>query len=322
MKTKYFNLFAVLVLVLLFFSCGELCIGGTKCYMEPGEEIVNLNKEASLRCSEMFTGHLTENSKLTILSSVDISFNQERIIAGYKKVIASVEKLLGKDIPTRQFKLVLISFKKIPHNYKYIDSSNIEEKTTVVLLDENSKMAATDEILCSVSSLAHELVHRIGHFPSVKRNFSLAGGWFEEGVACYSEYLAGIGCKGGHADERESVTAFLDEKTRNYIFKSFAPGITVMKMNKEERRKYKILSKEKIESIWQKVDKGYDASLGAFIFLERKIGREKLWEIIRALDEKHRYQDENFYQDLASKVGFDIRKVTQQEIEEVFADNK
>ncbi len=39
---------------------------------------------------------------------------------------------------------------------------------------------------------------------------------------------------------------------------------------------------------------------------------------MREMQGKHEYQDEAFYQDLASKVGFDIRKVTKQEIEKTF----
>ncbi len=82
------------------------------------------------------------------------------------------------------------------------------------------------------------------------------------------------------------------------------------------------MTKDEIKAFWKPIDDGFDASLGAFIFLEKKIGKDKLFQIVHELQGKHEYQDEAFYQDLASKDGFDIRKVTQKEIEKTFAEDK
>ena len=58
----------------------------------------------------------------------------------------------------------------------------------------------------------------------------------------------------------------------------------------------------------------YTTALGAFLFLERIEGREKLQGIIRRLVARHKFQGPSFYRDLKKEIGFDIRKVTTSQI--------
>ncbi len=294
--------------------------------MEPGKQQLDLNSEIQKRCVEIFRGNFGKEYHLSIIASTEIKMSSDEIVKAYENILATVEKLAQRKFPKKNFQLIVIYFDKRPKNYIYNVRNINSQESTLVILEGNSNLDRTNEIICELEAFGpHEFFHTSVRwlYPGVKSGKLCGAGWFEEGLACYCNYLSDFyfsQCKEKRtqSDGNIAMVAFTNNEIRQDLWKNFSPG------NESwlNRNKFKKMTEEEIKAFWKPLDDGLDASLGAFIFLERRIGKDKLFEIVHNLQGKHEYQDEKFYQDLASYVGFDIRKVTQQEIEEVFADNK
>jgi hypothetical protein len=289
--------------------------------MKPGDKVVDINKEVKERCTETFSGNFGKGYHLSIVSPKDIHYEQKKILDAYEKILSTVEGLSQKNYPKKKFQLVVINFEKKPKNFNYTAPNVKDTETTLVMLEGNEE-SWTDKIICQLETFApHEYFHTavFGLYPGVKEGHFAGAGWFEEGLACYCTYLCDFNfpmCskKETHSDENKAKEMFLKEEIRNKLWGDFSPG----NISWKNRNKFKNMSEEEIKAFWKPIDDGYDASLGAFIYLEKRIGREKLFQIVRNLQGKHDYQDESFYKDLESLLGFDIRKVTTDEIRKVF----
>lgn len=289
--------------------------------MEPDLPVLDMNKEIKNRCSLTFTGDIGRGCNLSIMSSREIMYDPVKIKDACEKILLTAESLSNRQSPQKRFQLVLIEFSKRPKNYLYNPAASKTTHSMLVILEGAKAGDRTDEIICGMLDFEpHELFHFIvfGIYPGVNSGNLNGGGWFEEGLANYCGYLAALDfgqCTGkdGQLEAGKALEYFSDDGIREIMWKDFSPGNELWK----NRDRMKEMTQEEIKAFWKPIDQGNYASFGAFIYMEKKIGKERLFKIIWNMQGKHEYQDEQFYKDLATQVGFDIRKVGKEEIKSV-----
>jgi hypothetical protein len=288
-------------------------------YMEPGKPVLDVNKVVAARCANVFERPLLNGRSLQILAPRDLKIDGPRILATYERMIAAVQDLSGRMLPKEDFRLIVLPLESDPAtiNYRYVPPG--DRFTELALLKKDAPGDVTERILCDLAgSEPHGLWYELGRATMARPGRFTGAGWFEEGLECYVSYLTPIAiCKPkGHTGARGAALAFADAKTRAGLWTTFCPGCEKSKIPDKRTN----LNKDEIAAFWKPIDQGYDASLGAFLFLERKLGREMLREVIRSIYGVHHYQDEAFYKDLARLCGFDVRSLTTEEVAEQLKD--
>ena len=191
--------------------------------------------------------------------------------------------------------IIIMTINKYPDNYKYI-SPKFRGYVDCILTSPDSRPLI--EKMCDRTP--HEMLHHIlPRSVAVEERYA---GWYEEGLASYISILCkeDMGLVNVKEERKEALDAFLSEGIRSELWTWH--GI----YNKE--MKYPGNSKDEIDMYWKKIDDGYRASLGAFLYYERAIGRKRLFETVKTiLNCGFNNQNEAFYKKLEATTGVNIR---------------
>jgi len=307
--------FILLLLMFVFFqSCAIVgCRDESSRFIEPNQPVKDLNPVVSKICKKVYVSKLYNGLNFEIYASSDLPLDCPKIQEVYDTILKNIARDFGRST-ARGIRLVVLPVEEEPKNYIY--KPRCKEYTDFFMIKITASSNVTNTILEELSLWQpHELWHQVSESSRVFccRGNCYGGGWFEEGLAEYTSYLYPISKDHLRCPEEKAIAAFADPEIRAYALYKYCAGCDFREKMKEMDKQVQDLT-----PFWNEVDKGYDAALGAFIFLEKKVGREKLSKTIKAVMYKPRCQDEQFYQDLASHLGFDIRKVTKQEIEKTF----
>jgi len=271
----------------------------------PKEPTVDLGKIISDRCEIIFRTRLQCGRKLSIVAPGELQIDKQRIRDTYNRMLKSLATVTSENM-NQNIQLVILPSKEQPDNYIYKPPRSLF--TDLVFLPDGPGNT-TERVLCALSaSEPHELFHKVSRSTMVQPGKVTGAGWFNEGIADYMAYLYPVSDCPSQMDPVLALNDFADHNIRSKLW-GFCPGCEIAKMGEKK------LTKDPSKEFWKHIDKGYSAALGAFLYLEIRLGRKKTLSVIRQMLGRHLYQDDNFYRDLKHFIGFDLRNVSTTRIE-------
>jgi len=302
---KKMQRFFILILGVCLICCDKGNYVVRQRYSDPQQTVVDMNKEVAETEYNTLRILLKDKTQFTLDVPKDIFVDVKDVVKIYEVFIQTIEQITGVDWKA-DIHLIVISQKKYPKNYKYTSPRFHGFVDCVVLSPDSRPMI---EKLCDHT--AHEMLHFV--IPShidVKKNYS---GWFEEGLANYVSLRCAENLKiaGVIEEKNDALKAFGDDEIRTKLWQWYGYYEKDMTMP--------VQSAKTIAGFWEPIDKGYRAALGAFLYYENVLGREKLERVIKTiLSQQHKTQNEHFYHQLEVLTGIEIREVKSEEMRQLF----
>ena len=225
--------------------------------------------------------------------------------ATYELIRSRIREVTGRSCAF-DVRLTIIALPEIPPNYVYTSGSFSGYQDCIVDVAQRTPLSKR---LCTEG--AHEMTHRAVR---IVDKIVPEGNSLSEGLAMYMELkcLETLYPERFAERQRDYARAFLKLHVRAALWHWYNPA-------PYESKKFPGNSKEAVEAYWKPIDESYAASGGIYLYYERALVRERFLEMVHHLcATTHKAQDEAFYEDLRRFAGFDIRKVTEQEIRKAF----
>ncbi len=281
---------------------------------KPNEPLINLNEIFANELRPVKSAGLSNGKTLTIYAPPGFVIDERRIAGEYERFMAEINRVGAKPF-SRDIRLLIFLFDVVPHHIQFSRPTIVNGAPVqwdYVMLDRNVADPER-EVICRLSRTEpHEMAHSV-----ISVAYRSGRGWYEEGQAEYLKLVATpAGCEDGRAREA-ALAAFADGARRRELWK-FCPGCYARKLMRAGLQKNPA-KRATLFKRWETISQGYVAASGAFFFLERKLGREKLLALLQAVNRAHRKQNRDFYRDLGRRLGFDLRELTDAQVQSALA---
>ena len=278
---------------------------------KPPEKTASVSEYIRDRCKVVFKAKLKNKIDLEIMAPENIQFDGPAIAAAYDKVIGTIDQFSRDAYTPNNIRTRANSF-RIPVMRPVLMMSYYMTKEVSLRAytrDEGDNMAfvhydliflETDrlsdpmpKILCHIATMgAKSMWHEMGTV-KVKSGRFQTSGWFDIGLGDYiSLQVAQPPCViEGRA--QECLALFRQEEERKKLW-DYCPGCVEEKAFLSGAKQPQLLEGQKV-------------SLGAFLYLEKALGKEKLQALVKDLNNRGYWQDDSLYKKIKEALGTDIR---------------
>lgn len=296
---------------------------------------VDITRWAEDNCKAVYKAKMANEGELTVLASPGFHLDGPAILKDCNRILGVIDALSPRKFE-KGLRLYYAHFEPNTGLYSWrlpvidsvgfvfvIDDEPKKEKFPTFGSEQDKGWQETSGECALAAEMAHELTHVVVPVfyltPTGAVHGETTTGWFAEGLAEYACYLVwndAPPCPWTRIDADFALRAFLNPSRRKHLW-HWQSGVD---------GDWRPPKGTPPSEIWPGPDNpcretflstDYTTAFGAFLYLEARLGRERLQAICRQLTSDHTWQSGAFYKDLEKAVGFDIRELSDKEILEI-----
>lgn len=287
------------------------------------EPTTNVSEYMHKKCKLAYKAPLSEKIDLEILSPPYVHFDGEPVRKAYLSVIAAIGQYHSLEYAPHKLVAWIERHRKATVRLVLLAAPESEPKLVLkfYIPDElfnvadvhfdldrvnwDSLQDCTSWLVCKVlcdSSRSMWLEMASVHI-GIKGAPLSQPGWYEMGMAELISLHCGSPSCYDTARASQCYSLFQDPKLRKNLW-DFCPGCT---HPKEEVKGDELKAAIELKK----------CALGAILYMERVLGEDKFKTMTKEISRSEYWQDDRFYSRLSSLAGFDIRKVSQDDIDKM-----
>lgn len=287
------------------------------------DDMTNVSEYMNKKCKVTYSAPVTDKIDIEIISPEYVRCDGEPIRKAYAAVIENINKYHNLNYAPHKIvkwlerhrkpriRLVLLASAESGHSLKLSSYTpegaynNADIHYDMVRVPWDRVGNCTDWLVCKVlfESSRSMWLEMAGVRIKLKTAPLSQPGWYEYGISELISIRSGTSSCYEGSRAMQCYTLFQDPAMRAGLWE-FCPGCnTPGKMpGGDELKKALDLVK---------------AAAGAILYFEKTLGVDKFQVLTQEISKDECWQDEHFYKKLSSLAGFDIRKVTQKEIDQI-----